>query len=105
MIYGIEISHVLIVSTLMFFIGIYGFITRRNMITILMSVELVLNSVVINFVIFNKYLFPESLDGQMYGLFMIAVAAAEVALAMAIIIDLYRLIKSIDVDEADTLKF
>ncbi len=98
MIYGIEISHVLIVSTLMFFIGIYGFITRRNMITILMSVELVLNSVVINFVIFNKYLFPESLDGQMYGLFMIAVAAAEVALAMAIIIDLYRLIKSIDVD-------
>ena len=104
MIHGIDISHILIVSTIMFFIGIYGFITRRNLITILMSVELVLNAVVINFVLFNKYLYPGHLEGQVYGLFIIAVAAAEVALAIAIIIDLFRLANSIDVDNVKTLK-
>ena len=59
----IPITHFLVVSTLMFFIGIYGFLTRRNLITLLMSIELILNSVNINFVVFNRYLYPDQLQG------------------------------------------
>ncbi len=88
----------------MFFIGIYGFITRRNLITILMSVELMLNAVAINFVVFNKFLFPQQIHGVLFSLFILAVAAAEVAIAIAIIIHLYRLSNSIDVEEIETLK-
>ena len=87
---GIPLSYFLIVSTLMFFIGIYGFLTRKNLITILMSVELILNSVNINFVAFNRFLFPDQLQGHFFTLFIIAVAAAEAAVAIAIIISVYR---------------
>ena len=61
---GIPLTYFLIVSTVMFFIGIYGFLTRKNLITILMSVELILNSVNINFVAFNRFLFPDQLQGH-----------------------------------------
>jgi NADH:ubiquinone oxidoreductase subunit K len=101
----IPLSHILFVSTALFFIGIYGFFTRRNMITMLMSVELILNSVNINFVAFNKYLFPEKLDGVFFTIFIITVAAAEAAVAIAIIINLYRSHKSIDAEQANELKF
>jgi len=104
MIHGVSITDILIVSTLMFFIGIYGFITRRNMITILIAIELILNSVAINFIVINKYLYPENLHGQMFGIFIIAVAAAEVAIAIAVAIDFYRITKSIDADKADMMK-
>ncbi|MBK7127952.1 MAG: NADH-quinone oxidoreductase subunit NuoK [Crocinitomicaceae bacterium] len=96
--------HILFVSTVLFFIGIYGFLTRRNMITMLMAIELILNSVNINFVAFNYYLYPENLDGLFFTLFCIAIAAAEASLAIAIIINLYRNYKSIDVNSADSLK-
>jgi NADH-quinone oxidoreductase subunit K len=89
----------------MFFIGVYGFLTRRNLITILMSVELILNSVNINFVAFNKYLYPDRLEGHFFSLFIIAVAAAEAAVAIAIIINIYRNFKSINVEEADKMKY
>lgn len=102
---SIEISHILIVTSLMFFIGIYGFITRRNLITMLMSVELMLNAVAINFVVFNKFLHPEQLHGVMYTLFILAVAAAEVAIAIAIIIHLYRLVNDINVEKTETMKY
>ena len=102
---NIEITHILVVTSLMFFIGIYGFITRRNLITVLMSVELLLNSVAINFVVFNKFLFPQQIHGILFAIFILAVAAAEVAIAIAIIIHLYRLTTSIDVDEIETLKY
>jgi len=59
----IPVSHILFVSTALFFIGMYGLFTRRNLITMLMSIELILNSVNINFVVFNKYLYPDKLDG------------------------------------------
>ena len=72
----IPLSHILIVSTALFFIGMYGLFTRRNMITMLMSVELILNSVNINFVAFNKYLYPGQLEGVFFTLFIIAIAAA-----------------------------
>jgi len=101
----IPLTHILFVSTALFFIGTYGLFTRRNMITMLMSVELILNSVNINFVAFNKYLYPEKLDGVFFSLFIIAIAAAEAAVAIAIIINLYRNLRSIDVEEASDLKF
>ena len=102
---GIPLTHILFVSTALFFIGIYGFFTRRNMITMLMSIELILNSVNINFVAFNKYLYPEKLDGIFFAIFIIAIAAAEAAVAIAIIINLYRSHKSIDVEDATEMKY
>lgn len=101
----IPLSYFLVVSTLMFFIGIYGFLTRKNLITILMSVELILNSVNINFVAFNRYLFPNELQGHFFSLFVIAVAAAEAAVAIAIIISVYRKYTNIDVERVDTMKY
>lgn len=104
MISNIPLSYFLVVSTLMFFIGVYGFLTRKNLITILMSVELILNSVCINFVAFNRYLFPDELQGHFFALFVIAVAAAEASVAIAIIITVYRKFQNIDVERVDTLK-
>ena len=101
----IPLTHILFVSTALFFLGMYGLFTRRNMITILMSVELILNSVNINFVAFNKYLYPDRLDGVFFTVFIITIAAAEAAIAIAIIINLYRSHKSIDVDAAAELKY
>ena len=100
----IPLSHILFVSTALFFIGMYGMFTRRNMITMLMSIELMLNSVNINFIAFNKFLFPGNLDGLFFTIFIITIAAAEAAVAIAIIINLYRNHNSIDVEEADALK-
>ena len=105
MLSSIPLSYFLVVSTLMFFIGIYGFLTRKNLITILMSVELILNSVNINFVAFNRYLYPNELQGHFFSLFIIAVAAAEAAVAIAIIISVYRRYMNIDVERVDTMKF
>lgn len=102
---SIPIQYFLIISTLMFFIGIYGFLTRRNLITMLMSIELILNSVNINFVTFNKYLYPQNLQGHFFTLIIIAIAAAEAAVAIAIIINIYRNFRSIDVDNVDQMKF
>jgi len=101
----IPLTHILFVSTALFFIGAYGFFTRRNMITMLMSVELILNSVNINFVAFNKYLYPDKLDGIFFTIFIITIAAAEAAVAIAIIINLYRSHHSIDVEDAGEMKF
>jgi NADH-quinone oxidoreductase subunit K len=101
----IPLTHILFLSTALFFIGMYGMFTRRNMITMLMSIELMLNSVNINFIAFNKYLFPGKLDGVFFTIFIITVAAAEVAVAIAIIINLYRSHQSIDLEDATELKF
>src|SRR5436189_3900054 len=103
--HDIPLTHILFVSTALFFIGMYGLFTRRNMVTMLMSVELLLNSVNINFVAFNKYLFPGKLDGIFFIIFIITIAAAEAAVAIAIIIHLYRNHKSIDVEDTDNLKY
>ena len=101
----INITDILLVSTALFFVGVYGFFTRRNMITMLMSVELILNSVDINFVAFNKYLFPQNLDGVFFTVFIITIAAAEAAVAIAIIINMYRSHHSVDVEDATDLKY
>jgi NADH-quinone oxidoreductase subunit K len=97
-------EYYLIISTLMFFIGIYGFITRKNMIAILISLELVLNAVEINFAVFNRYLFPGQFEGMFFTLFGIAITAAETAVALAIIINAYRAIGNIDIKNLSKMK-
>ncbi|MGB5226808.1 NADH-quinone oxidoreductase subunit NuoK [Eudoraea sp.] len=105
MIPGISIYEILTVTSILFFIGVYGFITRTNLISILISVELILNASVVNFVVINKYLFPEVLQGVYFSIFIIAVAAAETALAVSIIINLYRQISSVEVKDIETMKY
>lgn len=101
----ISLTQILFLSAALFFIGVYGFLTRRNMITMLMAIELMLNSVNINFIAFNKYLYGGKLDGVFFTLFLIAIAAAEAAVAIAIIININRNFKSIDIEDADSMKF
>lgn len=96
---------ILFISTALFFIGVFGFLTRKNLITMLMSVELILNSVNLNFIAFNKYVWPGRLDGLFFSIFIIAIAAAEAAVAIAIIINLYRSHQSIDVDQTEEMKY
>ncbi len=105
MIAGISIYEILTLTSILFFIGVYGFITRKNLISILISLELILNASAINFVVLNKYLFPENLQGVFFSIFIIAVAAAETALAVAIIINLYRQISSVEVEDTEIMKF
>jgi NAD(P)H-quinone oxidoreductase subunit 4L len=97
--------HFLSLSAALFFIGVYGFFTRKNLVTMLMSIELILNSVNLNFIAFNKYLWPNRMDGLFFTLFIVAIAAAEAAVAIAIIINLYRSHRSIEVDQAEELKY
>ena len=94
----------LVVSTFMMFVGIYGFFTRRNLLAMLISVELILNSADINFAVFNRFLFPGQLEGFFFTLFAIGVSAAETAVAIAIIINIYRNIKYIQVKNLDEMK-
>ena len=95
----------LIPSLIMFGCGVYGFVTRKNMMAILISLELMLNSVDINFVVFNSFLFPGQLEGMFFTLFAIAIAAAETALALAIVINVYRKVKNVDIKEISKMKF
>ena len=102
---GVPLQWFLITGTIMFFVGIYGFLVRKNLITILMSTELILNSVNINFVAFNKILYPTHLEGMFFAVFIIAVAAAEASVAIAIIINIYRRLVNIDVEKMNEMKF
>ena len=95
----------LVPSLVMFGCGVYGFITRKNMIAILISLELMLNSADINFAVFNRYLFPGTIDGMFFALFAIAIAAAETAVALAIVINVYRVAKKVDINQITKLKF
>ena len=95
----------LIPSLIMFGCGVYGFITRKNMIAILISLELMLNSVDINFTVFNRFLFPGQMEGMFFTLFAIGIAAAETALAIAIVINVFRAVKKFDIRELTKMKF
>ena len=101
----INLMFYLIPSLIMFCCGVYGFITRNNMIAILISLELMLNAVDINFVVFNRFLFPGELEGMFFTLFAIAIAAAETALAIAIFINIFRVTKNIDIRDLNKMKF
>ena len=102
---GVQLTWFLITGTIMFFVGIFGFLVRKNLITILMSTELILNSVNINFVAFNKILYPDHLEGMFFSIFIIAVAAAEASVAIAIIINIYRRLVNINVEKMDEMKY
>lgn len=105
MITGISIYEIFTVTSILFFVGVYGFITRKNLISVLISIELILNASVVNFVAINKYLYPDALQGVVFSIFIIAVAAAETALAVSIIINLYRQINSVEVKDTEIMKF
>ena len=92
------------ISSILFSLGIYGVMTRRNAVAILMGIELILNSANLNFVAFNRFSGMERLEGQVFSIFVIVLAAAEAAIALAIIINLYKNLNTVDVDEADILK-
>ena len=97
-------EYYLTVQLVIIFAGIYGFFTRRNLLAMLISVELILNSVDINFAVFNRYLFPEELEGFFFALFAIGVSAAETAVAIAIIINIYRNVRNIQVKNLNEMK-
>jgi NADH:ubiquinone oxidoreductase subunit K len=95
----------LVLSGIIFSLGVYGVLARRNAVLVLMGVELMLNAVSLNFVAFAAYLDPDRVLGAIFAVFVITVAAAEVGLALAIVIRLYRARQTANVDEADILKW
>ena len=101
----IRMEYYLVLSTIMMFAGIYGFFTRRNLLAMLISVELILNSADINFAVFNRFLFPGELEGFFFAMFAIGISAAETAVAIAIIINVYRNNRNIQVRNLKELKF
>ena len=101
----IPMIYYIVLSLVMFFAGVYGFITRKNMLMMLISIELMLNAVDINFAVFNRFLFPGQMEGMIFSIFAIAIAAAETAIAIAIIINIYRHISNIDADNLDDMKY
>ncbi len=103
MLVGLE--HYLMLSAILFSIGLYGALAKRNAIVILMSIELMLNAVNIAMVAFSSYIVPELLTGQVFALFIMVVAAAEVAVGLAIIIAIYRHYETIDATRIDLMKW
>jgi len=99
----ITLQHYLLLSAALFSLGIFGVLTRKNAVNVLMSIELILNSANINLIAFSRYS-SHGLDGQMFAVFVIVVAAAEVAVALAIVLTMYRLLKTVSLDQADTLR-
>lgn len=94
----------LIVAAGLFAIGLYGVLARRSLIAVLIAVELMLNAAGINFMAFNRFLAPDPAVGQIFTLFIMAVAAAEAAIALSIIIAVYRKLKSINVEQVNELR-
>ena len=104
-----DLSKFLVIGALLFIIGVAGVLTRRNIIVIFMSIELILNAANLNFIAFSRYLnetgSPNALAGQIFSVFVIVVAAAEAAIGLGIVIALYRNKETIWVDEIDLLKW
>jgi len=99
----ITLQHYLLVSAALFSLGILGVLTRKNAVNVLMGIELILNSANLNLVAFSRFS-SRGIDGQMFAIFVIVVAAAEVAVALAIILTMYRMLKTVNLDQADVLK-
>ena len=101
----IPLEHFLLLSAALFAIGMYGLLARRNAVLILISIELLLNAVAINLVAFATYLDPGRVAGVIIAIFVITIAAAELGLGRAIVLRVYRLRSSVNVDEVDTLRW
>ena len=99
----IPVTHLMVLSGALFFIGMLGFLIRRNLIVIFMSIELMLNAVNVNLVAFSNEF--QSVHGQVFAIFVITVAAAEAATGLAILIALYRISRTVNADEASSLKW
>ena len=101
----VGLNHYLILSAVLFCIGIFGVLTRRNAIGILMSIELMFNAVNINFVAFSKFVTPGEFVGQIFAIFVITIAAAEATVGLAIVLLIYRNFKGINVDDINIMKW
>lgn len=99
----VGLNHFLVVSSLLFGLGLFAVVTRKNAIMILMGIELILNAANINFIAFSKYS-TLGIDGQVISIFVIILAAAEAAIALAIILNIYNNFKTVNADEVDSLK-
>lgn len=100
-----NLERYILLSTALFSIGIYGLTASRNVIRVLMSIELLLNAVNINLVAFSSFVDPIDIKGQVFALFVMAVAAAEAAIALAIILAMYRNVSSVDMEDFSSLKW
>ena len=100
-----ELGHYLFLAAILFAIGLYGLITRRNAIALLMSLELMFNAVNINLVAFNRFSSPTTFVGQIFAIFIVVIAAAEATVGLAIVILIYRNWQSIDSDRVNLLKW
>jgi NAD(P)H-quinone oxidoreductase subunit 4L len=101
----IGLTHYLVLSAVLFCIGFYGALTRRNAVIILMCIELMLNAVNISLIAFSSYIVPQLLTGQVFAIFVMVVAAAEVAVGLAIVLAIFRHFKDIDIDNINLLKW
>ncbi|MFH1032224.1 MAG: NADH-quinone oxidoreductase subunit NuoK [Chloroflexota bacterium] len=101
----ISLEHYLILSAVLFSIGLFGALSKRNAIVILMSVELMLNAVNIALVAFSRYVVPQLLTGQVFAIFVLVVAAAEAAVGVAIVISIYRNRETIEANKINLLKW
>ncbi|MHB1687701.1 MAG: NADH-quinone oxidoreductase subunit NuoK [Ignavibacteriaceae bacterium] len=99
----VGLNHFLVVSTALFSLGVFGIVTRKNAVMVLMGIELILNSANINFIAFARF-GNFGLQGQVMALFVIILAAAEAAIALAIVLNIYKTFSTVNVDEIDTLK-
>ncbi|MCF8242770.1 MAG: NADH-quinone oxidoreductase subunit NuoK [Melioribacteraceae bacterium] len=99
----VGLEHFLVISSILFSLGLYGVVTRKNAVMVLMGIELILNAANINFVAFSKY-GNFGYDGQAIALFVIVLAAAEAAIALAIVLNIYKTFANVNVDEIDKLK-
>ncbi|MCZ6774852.1 MAG: NADH-quinone oxidoreductase subunit NuoK [Ignavibacteria bacterium] len=100
---SVKLAHFLIVSAILFSLGIYGIVTRRNAILVLMGIELVLNAANINFIAFSRY-GGVNLDGQAAAIFVIILAASEAAIALAIVLNIYHRFQTVNIDDVSNLK-
>lgn len=101
----IGLEHFLIVSAALFGLGLYGLLTKRNAVALLMSIELMLNAVNLNFIAFSRFITPDAFTGQVFAVFNIAVAAAEVAVGLALVFSFYRNRSTVHVDDLNWLKW
>jgi NAD(P)H-quinone oxidoreductase subunit 4L len=101
----IGLTHYLVLSAVLFCIGLYGALTRRNAVIILMCIELMLNAVNISLIAFSSYIVPQLLTGQIFAIFVMVVAAAEVAVGLAVILAIFRHFKDIDINNINLLKW
>jgi NAD(P)H-quinone oxidoreductase subunit 4L len=103
--FALNLNYYLVLAAALFCVGIYGLISSRNVVRVLMSIELMLNAVNVNLLAFSNYIDPQNIRGQMFAIFVITVAAAEAAVGLAIVLAIYRNRQTIDMESFNLLKW